>query len=77
MSKQALVSLAILLALCYPVFFLHLNEPVMHLWDESSYAHNAMQMIKHKKPLVVYAFDVPDTYNTKPPFVVWMMAISI
>lgn len=66
-----------LLAACYPVFFNQLGQPVTYMWDEASYAHNALQMIKHGNPLVIYAFDQPDLYNTKPPLAIWLMAASI
>ncbi len=66
-----------LLAGCYPIFFNQLGQPVTYMWDEASYAHNALQMLKHGNPLVICAFDQPDLYNTKPPLAIWLMAGSI
>ena len=49
----------------------------MHMWDESSYALNAQEMIERENPIEIFLLGKPDLYNSKPPFAIWCMAICI
>ncbi len=69
--------LFILLILSYFSLFHQLPKHSMHLWDESSYALNAQEMIERGNPIEVYLFGKPDLYNSKPPLAIWCMAISM
>lgn len=73
------VSAALLLLLLagYVVLFKWLGASPMHLWDESSYALNAQEMLERGNPVEVYLLGKPDLYNSKPPFAIWCMATSI
>jgi 4-amino-4-deoxy-L-arabinose transferase-like glycosyltransferase len=56
--------------------FLDARTPPIILWDESRLAVNALEMHLHGLGLVTtYAFD-PDLWNTKPPLMIWLMALS-
>lgn len=61
----------------YFAVFLHLDALNMRVWDESSYALNAQEMLERKNPIEVYLLGQPDTYNSKPPFAIWCMAAGI
>jgi 4-amino-4-deoxy-L-arabinose transferase-like glycosyltransferase len=47
------------------------------MWDESSYALNAQEMLEKGNPIEVYLLGKPDLYNSKPPFAIWCMAFWI
>lgn len=49
----------------------------MYLWDESIYALNAQEMIERGNPIEIYLNNQPDLFNSKPPFAIWCMALSI
>jgi 4-amino-4-deoxy-L-arabinose transferase-like glycosyltransferase len=63
-------------AVLYAIFH-NLTEAPIHMWDESRYANNAIDMLLHKDPLVVRFLGAPDLYNTKPPLVTWLQSLSM
>jgi 4-amino-4-deoxy-L-arabinose transferase-like glycosyltransferase len=67
----------LVLAISYLSFFNRLGVEPMHLWDESSYALNAQEMLESGNPIEVKMFRTDDLYNTKPPFAIWAMTISV
>jgi 4-amino-4-deoxy-L-arabinose transferase-like glycosyltransferase len=66
-----------LLLFSYFALFNRLGTEPMHLWDESSYALNALEMRERGNPVEVYLFGKPDLYNSKPPLAIWCMAMSV
>src|SRR6188472_3770780 len=55
-----------------PAFYL-LGTPAIYIWDEAVYANASLDMSHgHSWWLPVQA-----AYNTKPPLVLWMQAISL
>lgn len=77
-SKYPLILclLAIVLSWYFLVFY-NLDKRFISLWDESRYAINTFEFLKHKNPFLVTAFNVPDYWNTKPPLNMWLQAISV
>jgi 4-amino-4-deoxy-L-arabinose transferase-like glycosyltransferase len=67
----------ILLVVSYFSLFYKLGAAEMQAWDESSYALNAQEMLERGAPFRMYLNGQPELYNTKPPFAVWCMAISM
>jgi 4-amino-4-deoxy-L-arabinose transferase-like glycosyltransferase len=47
------------------------------MWDEATYANNALDMSEGRNPLVITKFGLPDFYNTKPPLVTWVQSMAI
>ncbi len=70
-------SIIFLFTLSYFSIFHQLGKQPMHMWDESSYALNAQEMIESGNPIEVYLLGKPDLYNSKPPFAIWCMAACI
>jgi len=64
-----------LLGLCYAVFFHHLDEFTIRLWDEGRNAVNAIEMMETKNPIVTYFGGRPDMWNTKPPLHIWIVVL--
>ncbi|HMT29742.1 MAG TPA: glycosyltransferase family 39 protein [Bacteroidia bacterium] len=74
--KNAVLVLLILLA-CFPLFR-NLGATQIKLWDEATYANNSIDMLRDDANiLVVEHLGKPDLYNTKPPFAIWMQALSM
>lgn len=69
--------ISVFLLLTYFSLFHQLAKQPMHMWDESSYALNAQEMIERGNPIEVYLLGKPDLFNSKPPFAIWCMATSI
>ncbi|MFW5851998.1 MAG: ArnT family glycosyltransferase [Bacteroidota bacterium] len=61
----------------YIFVLLKLEDQYMHLWDESRYALNTFEFLKHNNPFLVTAYGEPDWWNTKPPMSQWLQAISV
>ncbi len=70
-------SLCVFLLLSYFSLFHQLAKQPMYMWDESSYALNAQEMLERGNPIEVYLLGKPDIYNSKPPFAIWSMATCI
>ena len=68
----------ILLAIIiYFPLFLHLTSLSVRVFDESRLALNAYEMLKTGNIVVTYYEGLPDMWNTKPPLMIWILAISI
>lgn len=66
-----------LLPALYLLFFFRLGAPVLHLWDEGRLAINAAELLESDDWLVLRYQGQPDLWNTKPPLMVWLQAISL
>jgi len=55
-----------------PAFYL-LGTPAIYIWDEAVYANASLDMSQGHSWWV----PIQDTYNTKPPLVLWLQAISL
>ena len=63
--------------LAYFSFFHQLGKLSLRNWDEASYALNAWEMLETGEYINLYQFGKSDFYNTKPPFAIWCMALSM
>jgi len=77
MKKSKIFLVAFFLLLISFPLFLHLGSPTIRLWDESRLACNAMEMVDNGDYLVLHYDGKPDTWNSKPPFMIWMQVISM
>src|SRR5689334_7682615 len=67
----------VMLGLCFFPFFSHLTSHPMQGWDEARQAVSAFEMIQNKKFFVNYFDGSPDMWSTKPPFFIWIVALSM
>ncbi len=80
LSEQALFRYSCVAAVALYVLFLqfyHLGELPIVQWDESRLAVNAAEMSQSNQFLISTFEDKPDLYNTKPPLMIWLQALSI
>lgn len=56
---------------CYRIGFEQIK-----IWDESSGARNAVEMLTGKHYLVVHHNGKPEHYDVKPPFALWLKVLS-
>ncbi len=67
----------IVLILLYQPIFGHLGVLPMRVWDEARLAINAMEMMETGQIMVTQYQGEPDLWNTKPPLLIWLQAISM
>ncbi|MGI4735112.1 MAG: ArnT family glycosyltransferase [Janthinobacterium lividum] len=72
-ETQLLLALAVLAF--FPLLF-ELGRNPVQLWDESRVAINSVNMALHGRWLVPYYGNDPDHWNTKPPLLIWLQALS-
>jgi len=60
----------------YPVF-VNLGDLSARKWDESRNGINAMEMLYNHNYIVTSFYNAPDMYNSKPPFFIWMVVLSM
>jgi 4-amino-4-deoxy-L-arabinose transferase-like glycosyltransferase len=60
-----------------PLLFYKLGELPLQLWDESRLANSALEMARDGLSLVTTYEGRSDHWGTKPPLVIWMMALSV
>lgn len=65
----------LLLIICPPIFIAIDKLPIL-LWDESRLAFNAWEMYKNGFSVVTTYDFSPETWNTKPPMLIWLEALS-
>ena len=61
--------------LCYFPIFLHLDTESLFHWDEARNGLNALEMDQNGKPLVRYYQGAPETWETKPPLLIWLQVV--
>lgn len=54
-----------------------LGAAPLEIWDEARLANNAIEMASGGLSLITTYNGTPDHWNTKPPLLIWLMAISI
>ncbi len=59
------------------MLFFRLGSAPLMLWDESRLAVNAAEMLARREWLVTTFGQQPDLWNTKPPLMIWLQALSI
>jgi 4-amino-4-deoxy-L-arabinose transferase-like glycosyltransferase len=57
--------------------FWHLGVQPLQDWDEARLAVNAAEMLRSHRWLVTLYQGQPDLWNTKPPLLVWLQALSL
>lgn len=80
LDKEKLFS-AIMLAIIFSLFIFQLTKDIgkeqIKLWDESSSAQNAVEMMQYKNYLVVHRDGEPLLHeDTKPPLNLWLKVVS-
>jgi 4-amino-4-deoxy-L-arabinose transferase-like glycosyltransferase/putative flippase GtrA len=73
LGRWYIATLAVLVA----VLFYRLSAAPLEIWDEARLANNALEMTKTGWSLVTTYDGSPDHWNTKPPLLIWLMAMSI
>ncbi len=68
---------ALLLLLAAAVFLVRYDAVPMLLWDESRTANNAFEMTRNGHLLVTYFNGAPDRWVTKPPLLIWLVALGL
>lgn len=66
-----------LLPLAYFPLYYELGRNPIQLWDESRQAMNAAEMLNSNNWLVTQFGGQPDLWNTKPPLLIWLQALSM
>lgn len=77
LQRQKHFLLPLLLLLIAIPIFAKLGYLPIRLWDESRQAANALGMLENHHWMVTYYDGQPDLWNTKPPLLIWMQALSI
>lgn len=62
--------------LCFFSLVLHFEKQTLNMWDEATYANNAIDMYEAPS-LVIKTNGLVDLYNTKPPLAIGFQALSI
>jgi 4-amino-4-deoxy-L-arabinose transferase-like glycosyltransferase len=71
------LALFLLLVLAFFSLFFRLGSAPMQRWDEARLALNAADMLQHRQWLVTLYHGQPDLWNTKPPLMIWLQALSM
>jgi 4-amino-4-deoxy-L-arabinose transferase-like glycosyltransferase len=70
------IALLTTFVLAFPIFT-HLADHSIRLWDESINVLHAINMSLNHNFLMRMRDGVPDMWETKPPFLIWCMVLSI
>jgi len=80
MKKERICTLfafTVLIAVCSYPLFINLGKLSLRMWDESRNAINAFEMMKDHSFIVTHFDGQPDTWNSKPPFMIWCIALCM
>ena len=75
--KANLKWMALIFVGTYIPIWYNLDRPALYIWDEASYAINALEMALSGNWWVLLRDGQPDLYNVKPPLVIWLQSICI
>lgn len=68
--------LVLLVFLSLIICFWRLGDEPLHEWDESRNGVNAIEMLNNGDLVNLYYGGLPDTWNAKPPLLIWLIALS-
>ena len=71
-----LIALIALLLLMYQPLVGHLGRQPFQIWDEARLSRNALEMFMDWQWIVPTFDGVPDMWNSKPPLLIWLQALS-
>ncbi|WP_019946984.1 ArnT family glycosyltransferase [Hymenobacter aerophilus] len=74
-SRPESYLLLLLLLATFPLYY-ELGRNPVQLYDESRVAVNAVEMTRNGHWLTTYYDGSPDHWNTKPPLLIWLQALS-
>jgi 4-amino-4-deoxy-L-arabinose transferase-like glycosyltransferase len=74
--KKSILTIICLGFAAFFIFYKLASYPIF-IWDEAIYANNALEMVLSGDPIVLRLDGEPNTYNSKPPFVIWLQALSV
>ncbi|WP_338758386.1 GtrA family protein [Massilia sp. METH4] len=77
MSPRDLFLFAMAIGVSALVFFYRITDATLEVWDEARLANNALEMSRTGLSLITTYDWVPDHWNTKPPLLIWLMALSM
>ena len=75
-NRSLLLCVGFAVICCFPLFH-HLDRLSIRLWDESRLAVSALEMTQSGNLVVTTFEDEVDMWNTKPPLMVWLQAVSM
>ncbi len=70
------VFIAFIMLCSYPLF-LNLGKLSVRMWDEARNGVNAIEMLNDHNFIVMHFDGKPDMWDTKPPFFIWTVALSM
>ncbi len=76
-NKRFIFELAFVLSLCFFPLCYRINTLPLRQWDESRNAVNAIEMLRNHHYLVRYFDGQPETWEVKPPLLVWLQLLSM
>ncbi|MEX1189868.1 MAG: glycosyltransferase family 39 protein [Bacteroidia bacterium] len=62
----------VIVSLVFIPLFVHLDVHPIRIWDEARVAMNAYEMYYNNNWLVTFYEGAPETWNTKPPLLIWL-----
>ena len=77
MNVKYIIPLVLFLTASYFPLFLHLGSEPLYHWDEAHNGINALEMIQNGNPLVRTYMGEPETWETKPPLLIWLQVLSM
>lgn len=69
--------LMIVLFCCYFPLCYRIDANTIRVWDEARNAANAIEMLQNNNYLVRHIFGSPETWETKPPLLIWLQVSSL
>ncbi len=71
------IELVIILSMCcFPLFY-RLDALPIRMWDEARNAVAALEMLQNDNYVVRYFNGSPDTWEVKPPLLIWFQVLSL
>ncbi len=77
MNLKPWVGFLVLIAIISLPIFAHLDELSVQKWDEARQAENALEMKMNGNYLVTYFNGHTESYNTKPPLLIWLQVLCM
>lgn len=70
------IELLLLFCICYFPLCFRIDALPVNQWDEARNAVNTVEMLQNHQYLVRYYAGEPETWETKPPLLIWLQVLS-